>query len=173
MHPGAFSAVPAGLGCFSNSTQDSRPGLLSAVPTGLDLSRQFSHRLSSPHSCGFLRPDIRSGPDTKQEFSAACRASFRRRNQEGFAGAFWLRFGGSRWRRRYRQKLRMWRSKDWNARDSGARPGRGFRLQLPRGWPGPDLNEICVAAWDNFQKSIGKESKEKLIFRNRVYVGEG
>jgi hypothetical protein len=38
-HPGAFSAVPAGLGRFSNLYPGLRPGLLSAVPTGLDLAR--------------------------------------------------------------------------------------------------------------------------------------
>src|ERR1700679_2359968 len=90
-------------------------------------------------------------------FSAACIASFRR-NQAGFDGASWPGFCGSRWRRQYRQRLQKWRSKARNARDSVARAGRGSRLEPRHGWWGLDLNEIWVAAWDNFQKNMGKES---------------
>jgi hypothetical protein len=45
LHPGAFSAVPAGLGRFWNLYPGLRPGLLSAVPTGLDLERAVSRSL--------------------------------------------------------------------------------------------------------------------------------
>src|ERR1700723_1218931 len=88
-------------------------------------------------------------------FSAARIASFRR-NRAGFAGASWPGFCGSRWRRQYRRRLRMGRSKGRNARDSAARAGRGFRLEPAQGWWKPDLSEICVAAWTTFTKNWEK-----------------
>jgi hypothetical protein len=43
LRPGAFSAVPAGLGRAVKTTQDSRPGLHSAVPSGLSSGTPGSH----------------------------------------------------------------------------------------------------------------------------------